>query len=351
MKRFKHSLSHYVLSTFDMGQLVPVGHYEVLPGDSVRQSTSALIRCSPLMTPVMHPCSVRLHHWYVPYRVLWDGWESFITGGPDGDDVQNPPDLPGSAVTPGSLMAYLGCPDQVAAGDALVGFPVFAYNKIFNENYRDQDLVNPVAESSNVLQRIAWEKDIFTAARPWPQKGPEITLPLGTTAPVRTTTPSHLTGAHPGLHLRNAATGAVMANMDVGTDSAGTMNAAGTGPGGSTTVYPSNLIADLATATAVSVDQVRLAFALQRYEEARAQFGSRYTEYLRYLGVRSSDARLQRPEYLGGGRATISFLRFFALVIRPRLRMLMSRLVRWPGTASLRCVHGRLRVFSRNTGL
>ena len=85
MKRKKHSLSNYKLATLDMGKLVPVNCMEVLPGDTVQQVTSALVRVSPLLAPVMHPVSVRVHHWFVPYRLLWDGFEDFITGGPDGE--------------------------------------------------------------------------------------------------------------------------------------------------------------------------------------------------------------------------------------------------------------------------
>jgi len=83
-KRSKHSLSYYKLVTCDMGQLIPVACVEVLPGDSFRHSTSVLLRVSPLMSPVMHPVQVRLHHWFVPYRLVWAGFEQFITGGPDG---------------------------------------------------------------------------------------------------------------------------------------------------------------------------------------------------------------------------------------------------------------------------
>ena len=84
MKRYKHSLSHYTLGSYNMGKLYPVGVYEVLPGDSVQQATSLLIRVSPLVAPVMHPVHVRVHHWFVPYRLVWEDWEPFITGGSDG---------------------------------------------------------------------------------------------------------------------------------------------------------------------------------------------------------------------------------------------------------------------------
>ena len=87
MKRSKFSLSHYKLLTCKMGQLIPCGLVEVLPGDSVQQATSALIRCSPMLAPVMHPVHVRIHHWFVPHRLVWEDWEDFITGGPEGIDA------------------------------------------------------------------------------------------------------------------------------------------------------------------------------------------------------------------------------------------------------------------------
>lgn len=312
MRRFKHSLSHYVLTTFDMGKLVPVGWYEVLPGDSVRQATSSLIRFSPLMTPVMHPITVRIHHWFVPFRLLYDAWESFITGGNDGEgDGSAAPvftGLNGLAGT-GTLLNYLGVPSGIQAATAVSRFPVRAYNMIFNEFYRDQDLVTEVDQESFVVQDVAWEKDRFTAARPWSQRGPDVTIPLE--GRVTTSATEHTTGAAvPEMMVRIASTGGVTTgNQGLRTEggaAGGLMEATGNAPTGgtaSTTIYPSNLVV---TEGLASINDFRLAFALQRYQEARAQYGTRYTEYLRYLGVRSSDARLQRPEYLGGGRSTMN---------------------------------------------
>lgn len=294
MKRNKHSLSHYKLATFDMGELIPVSCFEVLPGDSIQQATSALLRVSPLVAPVMHPVSVRIHHWYVPNRLVFPQWEDFITGGPDG--------LGGGAVyptigpftmNPGTLPDYFGIPTGIA-GVVVSALPIRAYNLIYNEFYRDQDLVAVVAEDSRAVQKVAWEKDRFAGARPWPQKGPAVTLPLGTTAPV---TSDVAAGA--GLSVISTAQGGVLKDMGTG--------GASLTQGGTNGAVGSGLYANLAAASAVNVNDVRRAFALQRYQEARAMYGSRFTEYLRYLGVRSSDARLQLPEYLGGGKQTISF--------------------------------------------
>lgn len=302
MKRNKHSLSHYRLVTGDMGELIPVGCFEVLPGDTIQQATSLLLRVSPLVAPVMHPVSVRVHHWFVPHRLVWDGWEDFITGGPDGlgGDAGAYPAFqlsPGGAVE-GGLLDYLGVPPGVP--DIWVSaLPVRSYNLIFNEFYRDQDLVAEVHEDSGAVQKVAWEKDYFTSSRPWPQKGPDVSLPLGVSAPVvgdGDGYPRFNTVADP--TQRFLATASPDEVVLAGYASASPQNIGWADP---------NLRADLTNATAVNVNDVRRAFALQRYQEARARYGSRYTEYLRYLGVRSSDARLQRPEYLGGGKQTIAF--------------------------------------------
>lgn len=313
MKRAKHSLSHYKLATFDMGELVPVGHYEVLPGDSVRHVTSSLLRVSPLQSPVMHPVTVRLHHWFVPYRLLWDGWEDFITGGQDGLGGSSgafPYIASGAGFTAGTLPDYFGIPPGVNALE-VSALPFRAYAMIFNEFYRDQDVVTALAMSkasgadattSVAVAKIAWEKDYFTSARPWTTRGAEVVLPLGTTAPV----------VNDGTTLQ-------LADNAAGTTNPGNVGRANNGANsvlqidsaagsiGTDLFYKSGMEVDLTGATAAAVNDIRRAFAIQRYQEARAQYGARYTEYLRYLGVRSSDARLQRPEYLGGGKSTISF--------------------------------------------
>lgn len=318
MKRNKHSLSHTNLLSCNMGNLIPITWMEVLPGDSFQQATSLLLRCSPLLTPVMHPVDVRIHHWFVPYRLIWDEFEDFITGGPDGNNASAFPVFNVTAVggfAVGSLGDYLGIPTGVPGNVTpytVSVLPFRAYNLIWNESYRDQDLETEVAIStasgtdattSAALLRCDWEKDYFTSARPWAQKGPAVTIPIGTRANIkgigiRTGSPG--TGA--GVTLRE--TDGTITTSTFGNDPAGSlgMRYTGTAPN----VFP-DFYADLSTASAITVTTLREALALQRYEEARARYGSRYVEYLRYLGVRSSDARLQRPEYLGGGRQTVQF--------------------------------------------
>lgn len=312
MKRSKFSLSHYKLLSCDMGLLIPVGCYEALPGDTIQQATSMLLRVSPLLSPVMHPVNVRVHHWFVPNRLLWDGWEDFITGGPDGMNAGVYPHFVanGTNEAEGGLADYLGIPPGTTAGVPYSALPNRAYNLIYNEFYRDQDL-QPEAPVSlaegadtttgRALLNAAWEKDYFTSARPWTQKGPEVTIPLGLTAPVIGDGPLFLRPEFSAT-ARNIKFQTTDTNDGVVREYT---NA--TGIAADKLVYESGLLADLSTASAANINDIRKAFALQRYEEARARYGSRYTEYLRYLGVRSSDARLQRPEYLGGGKQTIQF--------------------------------------------
>lgn len=320
MKRSKFSLSHYKLLSCDMGELVPVGMVEVLPGDTFQHAMSMLLRVSPLLAPVMHPVQMKVHHWFVPHRLVWEDWEDFITGGPDGMDASVFPTISlsyaagppatGSGIV-GGLADYLGCPPTIN-GLEVSALPFRAYALIWNEWYRDQDLQTKLALSiasgadattNTTLQNVDWEKDYFTSARPWTQKGPEVAIPLTGDAPVL--------GIGKATGVYNAVN-ASMRESDGQTRVYASSQEINSGDGrtnieqNASTGYP-NIRADLSGVTAVTVNDLRLSLALQRYEEARARYGSRYTEYLRYLGVRSSDARLQRPEYLGGGKQTIQW--------------------------------------------
>lgn len=315
MKRAKHSLSHYKLLTCKMGQLVPVTWFEALPGDTIQMATSALIRCAPLVTPVMHPVHIRFHHWFVPNRLIWANWQNFITGGSDGLDATAHPYITFTNPAVSTLADYIGVPTANFSSKRVSALPFRAYNLIFNEFYRDEDLISALTNSTGdgsdttsntALQNICWEKDYLTSSRPWAIKGSSITLPVGGQAPVKGI------GKQTGVF---GSTNQAVRETGGGTPTYSIANQIGTAIAddkfyvkgdNASTGFP-QIFADLSAATGVDINSVRQAFALQRFEEARARYGSRYTEYLRYLGVRSSDARLQRPEYLGGGRNVIQF--------------------------------------------
>lgn len=309
MKRSKHNLSNTQLHTLTMGRLCPIGVTEVLPGDTIQHSASVLIRAAPLMTPPMHPVRIDVRHFFVPNRLLWDDWEKFITGGPDGNDASEHPYINMATVAAadkfvGSTADHLGIPPDATVNVNALPFRALAL--IWNEFYRDQDLQTPVpmakhggGDSTTFMgyYRASWEKDYFTTSRPFEQKGPDVTLPLGISAPVTVSATQ--------VMMQGVARNLVSGASDEG--GKGSVDYTGTNVSGSPLTINSTGTADLTGATAATVNQLRLALALQRFQEARARYGSRYSEYLAYLGVRSSDARLQRPEYLGGGRSNLQF--------------------------------------------
>lgn len=313
LARNSHSLSHHRLATFDMGYLVPVACLEVLRGDKFIHKSRALLRVQPMLKPVMHPIDVRIHHWYVPNRLLWDEWEDFITG--RDPDLVFPTIEYEDGVTNYTLLDHLGVP---AGGDhTLSALPVRAYNMIYNNNYRDQDIITEVTEDSLVLQRIAWQKDYFTTARAEPQFGDtgiEIPFSAGE-VPVRGIGLHHDTAVDPtwavtsgDVHESGGASSAP-ANTD---DNRWHFGSGGTSghelvvkQAGATDFL--DITADLSLATGgISVNDLRQAMAFQRFLEHRNRYGSRHEDYLRFNGIRPSDARLQNPEYLGGGSNTIS---------------------------------------------
>jgi hypothetical protein len=295
MKRYLHDLSHYHLLSFNMGEIIPISCVEILPGDSVQQDSAALVRVTPQLKPVMHPVEAEITHYFVPNRILWSGWEDFITG----VSATPPPTITGGAHTEGDLSDYLGVYDD--ASNDFSALPVRAYNKIFNDYWRDQDLVSEVSEDTNTIQKAAWKKDYFTAARTVSQAGSSVTLPIGTEAPVLGIGKANQTYASSsGTMYESGASGTTSYSSYA--DSADFAIEEDPDNSG----YP-HIYADLTSATGVDIRDFREALAVQRYNEARARYGDNYVDYLRYLGIRPSDARLQRPEYLAGGRQSVAF--------------------------------------------
>ena len=348
-KRSKFSLSHYRLLSCRMGEIVPIGLTEVLPGDTLQHSTSLFLRVAPLVTPVMHPVHITIHHWYVPLRLLWKSFEDFITGGPDGMDTHVVPwSISARGESVGQLGDYLGLPTWIPGMKHNI-LPFRAYALIYNECYRDQDLEPEIGFSDDdadvneaipgfgdhttnrQVLRCDWARDYFTTARPWPQKGPQVTVPVNSpgdrtlsVVPSSANTPFQLafqSGDTDAVTLPTQYNGTSNpgsltqwpANPQLGwnytnTNDAGAANLLG---GGVFWPQQTGLTVDVSSPSgdlgSIDINQLREAFALQRFEEHRALYGSRYVEYLRYLGVRSSDARLQRPEYLGGSKQTLQF--------------------------------------------
>lgn len=308
MKRNKFSLSNTRLLSGEMGQLIPVNLLHVIPGDSIQSATTCMLRMAPMLAPVMHATHMSISSWFIPHRLVWEDFEDFITGGPDNDDASVFPTIDTPASTGfavGSLADYLGVPPGVASRP-VSALPFRVYALLYNEFFRDQDLQTPLAISvssgtdttiSTAIQNVNWEKDYFTTARPWEQKGPAITIPIGDSAPV--VSDGNAFNFNVDGTNRNSIAQAGGSNVQFsGANGGGTAIKFGTSSG---------LEADLSSASAITINLLREAFALQRFSEARARFGSRYVEYLRYLGVRSSDARLQRPEFLGGGRYPVQY--------------------------------------------
>lgn len=310
MKRNKFNLSFYKLLTANMGKLIPVGWFEVLPGDTVQQRTSALIRVSPLEAPIMHPVKVRFHHWFVPNRLIWDDFEDFITGGETGLSAPIHPYCTKDyfATTEGSLADYLGIPPATyASAFKWNALPVRAYGLIFNEHYRDQQLTTArtVAKNSGQdvttsgsVDNVCWEKDYFTTCRP------EATLGSSVTVPVESASVLGI-----GVVGGAGATGVAVNESGTGADTYADAWAAATAGDVYVEEDPASAGMPLVRTeeTTIDINDLKLSLALQRYQDARNKYGARYVEYLRYLGVRSSDARLQKPEYLGGGRQILQF--------------------------------------------
>lgn len=309
--------SHGHKTTFDAGWLIPIFVDEALPGDTFSCNLSAFARLATPIFPIMDNMFMDTQFFSVPIRLLWDNWQRF------NGEQRNPGDsidflvpqitAPVGGYAEASIHDYFGLPTKVA-GFSHSALWHRAYNLIYNEWYRDENLQNsvtvntgdgPDAPTDYTLLRRGKRHDYFTSCLPWPQKGPGVTIPLGTTAPVVSSGAAinwHPVGqVNPRQVMMSATAGnpITYAGAVLGSTLGASFGVSGTSTTG--------LMADLSTATSATINSLRQAFQIQRIYERDARGGTRYTELIKsHFGVTSPDARLQRPEYLGGGSTPVN---------------------------------------------
>lgn len=360
----KFDLSFDNLLTSGMGKLYPILCKEMLPGDRFRVKSDMLVRVMPMTSPVYGNLKAYIHYFFVPNRLVWSNWEEFITGGENGEDTHVPPyttlgnflkdsvardsenisedtEMPDAiskiSFLEGTLVDYLNLPSfkgvkygegtyptDISDSTPISLLPFRAYSLIWNEYYRDQNVddeidiqqdVDGLASNSgkfnfdyHLIRRRRWLKDYFTSALPTPQRGPDVSLPIIDSGSAIV--------ADGNLYLKgtgNLATGmddSVLTPDGVDASKFGLSTAGMQDPANKDVTniqYQSGLKVQQGSLISATINDLRQAIALQKFYEISARAGSRYMEtILGHFHVRSSDARLQRPEYIGGGVTPIT---------------------------------------------
>lgn len=346
LKRSTFNLGHQHILTAGMGKLIPFACFEGLPGDTFKITTANFMRLQPMLAPIMHRVDCYIDWYKVPVRLIWDDYENFFTGGKSGDEKPTPPHIDledldqyisgvpqfvNSAFGVGSLAQYLGVPlaldlskdipdydiNELSGQTGKIGtLPFRAYQRIYYENYVDQNLANKsvddISKASGKedmqyflqflgkLQTRCWKKDYFTSALPEPQRGDTVTIPV--VDDLQISADGDFTFAARGI----GQTPGSRTNLEVqyGAEQEQNVGVYQNGPGFLGAKYQSGLQVD--GLSPIAITALRTAFKLQQFLERNNIAGSRYIEnVLAHFGVHSSDARMDRCEYLGGGSMPI----------------------------------------------